>query len=358
MLLFSLFVEHKQIYCRKHFSSHKRKSGILFSLKTGKPSMIHNSISEVCIIGSIKGEIAMGPLKKTPGWGEKSFVKKLEFRKSGSLLNTAFPLARLGVKSLPMGIVGNDELGYWLLDEIRNYGLQIEAIETVYDTSTACHVSLSNLSNDYIGFDYPGTSNHLNAELLLMKNGHYFEESRLIILSDIFSLPGLGIEGAGEIFQYAFNNNKQIFFDCGSNPREWTNETKETILDMLKTVTYFSVSRTEGKSLTGADDPREMAYIFRNYGPEAVIIKCGENGSFASIRNQLFDVPAFPVTIERNAPAGDIFNAGIIYGLLNEWGHQRVLTFANAMAAIFLAGEFPSYPTRIEVERFIDSFEE
>jgi sugar/nucleoside kinase (ribokinase family) len=45
-------------------------------------------------------------------------------------------------------------------------------------------------------------------------------------------------------------------------------------------------------------------------------------------------MPAFTVEAVDTTGAGDVFHAGYIYGLLQEWDLERVLRFASAMAAL------------------------
>jgi sugar/nucleoside kinase (ribokinase family) len=51
--------------------------------------------------------------------------------------------------------------------------------------------------------------------------------------------------------------------------------------------------------------------------------------------------------------AGDAFNAGVLYGLSRDWEPRRILSFANAVAAITLSRREDRYPTLGEVNRFM-----
>ena len=44
--------------------------------------------------------------------------------------------------------------------------------------------------------------------------------------------------------------------------------------------------------------------------------------------------PSFRVNEVDPTGAGDVFNAGIIYGFINGWSYEDTLRFANAAAAI------------------------
>ena len=83
----------------------------------------------ICIIGIAAVEIALKSKNKSMGWEEDLvFIEEMDYLKTGSLLTTAFSLARLGIKSIPVGVVGDDELGHGILDEIRGVNMGIRGI--------------------------------------------------------------------------------------------------------------------------------------------------------------------------------------------------------------------------------------
>jgi sugar/nucleoside kinase (ribokinase family) len=55
--------------------------------------------------------------------------------------------------------------------------------------------------------------------------------------------------------------------------------------------------------------------------------------------------------------AGDVFHAGFIYGLLQNWEVQEILRFANAVAVLKCRdlGGRKGIPTLEEVQRFVNS---
>ena len=60
----------------------------------------------------------------------------------------------------------------------------------------------------------------------------------------------------------------------------------------------------------------------------------GEQGAAALDGDRFHFAPAVPVTVVDNTGAGDVFRAGVIYGLLLGWDVPELLRFANAAAAI------------------------
>ena len=67
----------------------------------------------------------------------------------------------------------------------------------------------------------------------------------------------------------------------------------------------------------------------------AVITTLGRDGSIGiSPEGQFIESPAFPVAVLDTSLAGEVFNAGIIYGYLQNWPFDKIMRFANAAAGL------------------------
>ena len=72
----------------------------------------------------------------------------------------------------------------------------------------------------------------------------------------------------------------------------------------------------------------------RRYGCRLTAATLGENGVLAWDGKQLHHSPAYDVPVVDTTGAGDIFHAGFIYGLLQNWPLERQLDFGCAAAAL------------------------
>ena len=66
-------------------------------------------------------------------------------------------------------------------------------------------------------------------------------------------------------------------------------------------------------------------------------------------------MPGYAVQAVDTTGAGDVFRAGFIYGLLQQWSLERTLRFANATAALKCTklGGRPGIPTVAAAEALI-----
>ena len=74
--------------------------------------------------------------------------------------------------------------------------------------------------------------------------------------------------------------------------------------------------------------------MHRRYGCRLAAATLGQDGVLAWDGKQLLHTPAYCVPVVDTTGAGDIFHAGFIYGLLQDWPLDRQLDFACAAAAL------------------------
>jgi sulfofructose kinase len=108
---------------------------------------------------------------------------------------------------------------------------------------------------------------------------------------------------------------------------------------LLEKVDYLIVSRDIPTRITGkADLPDALARVQRQFGCRLTAATLGPNGVLAYTHNTWCYRPAFRVNVVDTTGAGDIFHAGFIFGLLQNWPLVRTLDFGCAAAALNCTG--------------------
>ncbi|WP_433985124.1 PfkB family carbohydrate kinase [Tunturiibacter empetritectus] len=105
--------------------------------------------------------------------------------------------------------------------------------------------------------------------------------------------------------------------------------------ELIENIDYLIVSRDFPRRLTSEPNlEKALQQIQRRYGCTLVAATLGEEGVVAWDGKQLRHTPAYCVSVVDTTGAGDIFHAGFIYGLLQNWPLSRQLDFACAAAAL------------------------
>ncbi len=104
---------------------------------------------------------------------------------------------------------------------------------------------------------------------------------------------------------------------------------------LLEKIDYLITSRDIPGRLTGKPDLRQsLPEVRKRYGCRLTAATLGHGGVLAWDGSRFHYAAAFQVNTLDTTGAGDIFHAGFIYGLLQEWPLPRQLDFACAAAAL------------------------
>ena len=107
--------------------------------------------------------------------------------------------------------------------------------------------------------------------------------------------------------------------------------------------------------ITGTSDPVQQAEIFHRLGAATTVVTMGGAGAVLIRKGLRLRCESFPVSYVDGSGGGDAFDAGYIYGLLNDLGPEGCLRVASALGAscVRAIGTTPGVFTRAECERFL-----
>jgi sugar/nucleoside kinase (ribokinase family) len=113
----------------------------------------------------------------------------------------------------------------------------------------------------------------------------------------------------------------------------------EELAPLLPTVDYLIANQHELAVCTGVDDVEQGAKALLAAGARCIIVKLGAAGAAVWQAAGHQHVPAFSVQVFSTVGAGDAFNAGLLYGLRQEWVLEEAIRFGNAVAALVISGQ-------------------
>lgn len=121
--------------------------------------------------------------------------------------------------------------------------------------------------------------------------------------------------------------------------------------ELLSAVTVAIVAEQVPSQLTGEPDIERALRAMRTRHDGLLCVTLGARGAAALDGDRFHLVPALTVEPVDTTGAGDVFRAGMIYGLLQGWETPKVLRFANTAAGISCtrAGAIASVPSLDDV---------
>ncbi|WML58640.1 carbohydrate kinase family protein [Neobacillus sp. PS2-9] len=299
------------------------------------------------LIGCLTADLILAQVKDRPDFGEEHMVDDMIIR-PGALANTIFPLAQLGVKQNVISSLGKDEFGEKIYQELQP--LIVDSI-TRTDIPTALSVSVVNHVGSRYFVTYGGNLFDFTKEIVEKAPG--FEKARATMFYGYFLIPNFGVEAAADCLRRARSCGQITFFDANSAIDGWSEKSRQEIISLLPYIDYFMPNDEELLFLTGLDSIEESIKFLMANGAKQVVVKRGSKGASLYRDDEALHHEGYPTTAYDTTGAGDSFNAGFIYKLLNGGSFSDSLACGNALASIVVSRKENRYPEIQEIEERI-----
>ena len=279
----------------------------------------------VLVAGDVNIDIVLSGLSHLPRPEQDVEAKGLDILIGGQGATTARALARLGLHVSIAGRVGQDDYGSRALRELRADGVDVSGIAVDPTLRTGTTVVLS-AGTERAFATYLGSISALRRSDIGYEK---LENADHLHLSS-FYLHALLRPGLPELFDEAHQLGLTISVDPGWDS---SNEWRSDIFAILKRIDVFLPNELEAMTITATRTVEEALAVLAN-ATQTVVIKRGGQGAIARNGAMVAACPSFPVQVVDVTSAGDVFNAGFLYGYLAGWDMQRALELANACGAL------------------------
>lgn len=304
------------------------------------------SVGTVHVIGNVQLDVVAGPVLALPRPGGDDIVDSIAVRPAGAAGNVSLALAALGVRHRLFGVLGDDQAGRWVADELRRCGLA-EDLVIAPGQETGISIALEAPARERA---------FLTAHGVLQGYGERDVPDEAlaadtVVLTGYFSLPGLRGAGTRRLLERAQAGGATTVFDTGWDPEDWRGDAVEEILSMLALVDVFLPNEPEAVALTGTTDVDEALALLREHCPGWVVLKRGADGVVAAGPDgERLNIPAPPVVALDTTGAGDSLAAGMLAELSAGRGMAQALLMGVRVASTVVGR--PSrdrYPSRAEL---------
>jgi len=258
-------------------------------------------------------------------YGEQKFL-------GGAPANFAANVHFAGHHGIILSRVGEDELGYELLRQLRKKGVDGSLIQkdNIKPTGTVrvsvdehgipsfeCTMDVA-FDNMEFSWEWEKLTSGLDAVLFgtLAQRG---EQSRCTIQA---------------FLQSAVRAVK--VFDV--NLRGWNDQVLQTVKDSLALADVIKMNEDELRQLKSvfsgsASDEEFLQDILQRFDLRLAAVTLGENGCFLVGRTKVVRHPGFKVDVKDTTGSGDAFAAGLIMKLLEKKSPQEMAKFGNLLGA-------------------------
>ncbi len=253
-----------------------------------------------------------------PSFDTKTAILHYEKLAGGQTATAVTFVARMGLKGKYIGKVGSDDLGHFSLESLRS--------ETI-DTSSV--IVQEGARNQY-AFIIIDKSNGERTILWQRDQRLSFADNELkredVCAGKVLHLDGHDHDAAIRAARWAQDAGIPVVIDLDKVvPRS---EELISLVDFLITSSNFP------PDFTGIADPIESLLALRKYCSGFLAVTLGAQGAMAVVGDECMRFSAYKIHAVDTTGAGDIFHGGFIYGLLQNWSLERIMSFANAAAGL------------------------
>jgi sugar/nucleoside kinase (ribokinase family) len=305
--------------------------------------------SDVLCAGIIVADHVCHPISHVPAAGELVTTDKMLLTIGGCAANAGVDLVKMGVAVTMVGRVGDDIFGRIVVDMLREHGIDASAIQTTpgADTSQTLIVNVAGQDRRFI-HTFGANAVFSASDIPLQK----VKQCKVLYLGGYLVMPKIVQDELAAVFAAARQDGVKTVLDVVvPGPGEYLSRLDR----LLPHVDVFLPNNHEAALLTGEPDPLKQAEALRRLGAKTVVITMGGDGSVLVSDQARLRAGVFSVPFVDGSGGGDAFDAGFIYGMLNEMSPQDCLRVASALGAscVRAIGTTPGVFTRSECEEFL-----
>jgi fructokinase len=279
----------------------------------------------------------------------------------GAPANVAVAAARLGTKSAFIGKVGDDAFGHYLVNVIKNEGVETKGVRFDKEARTTMnfHAKPKDGVIEYLFYRNPGADTTLRIDELdteLIKNAKALHFDSLCLTDEPCKSATL------EALRIAKKAGIIVSFDVNYRPVVWKNP-EQAIQCVYNTIGQADILKMNGdelKLICGGKPIENAVLSLLEKGPKLCVVTLGAKGSFFMTRSHHGFMKTIDVKVVDAIGCGDAFIAGLLSRIIEGGADisrvdfktlREYIAFADTVASLTATrhGAIPAMPLLSEV---------
>ncbi len=291
--------------------------------------------SRVLVLGDANVDLLIPISKKSPG----ALVQRdssLQLHGGGTAANAAVALARLGVETSFIGTVGDDGYGRWVLENLKNEGVDTKYTYQAQDAFTSMVMALVYPDGErdlYVWPDQGGAHTKLEPsaiEPLIFESACWLHTTGLCLREQ--SVRSAQIKA----MELAREAGLTVSLDLNLRLESWglDNNLKKVFDQAVGLSQVVFGNGLEEIIPFTRQETIQAGSEFLSDGTRTVIARQGAKGALVVAPDEIFISPAFEAEVIDTLGAGDAFNGGFIAASLFNKDLREAARWGNAAAAL------------------------
>ncbi len=298
---------------------------------------------DLLVVGDCNPDLVLWGGQVRPVFGQaERMVDRADLVIGGTSSITACGAARLGLSTTFVGVVGDDDFGRFMRDQMSAEGVDMSSLVVDPNTPTGLSVVLTD-GEDRATLTAPGTTGAVTAAMV---SDDLLRRSRHVHTAGYF------LQGAAEMVSDLFTRARAAgvttSLDPGADPDErW----QSGLAELYPLIDQLLPNAVEACGLAGTSDAVEAARRLARSVPE-VVVKLGAEGVLAMAGGEIARAPALTIDVADTIGAGDSTDAGWLAARLGGRSLEQSVRLAAACGSLSTRarGGTASQPTLAEAE--------
>ena len=272
------------------------------------------------------------PFTAIPPGGGCYFIDELTMAVSGAAGVAAIAGAKMGLKTLGVGGVGEDLMGDWVLQRLNHFGVDTSMMQHNPGWKTSSSIVTTRIDGSRPALHMKGATGNFVVEP---------EDFAKVADAKVVHLGGVGLmdamDGAAnaKLIRFAKEQGCITTVDIFAGSADDLPD----VAAVLPYTDYFMPSIEEARALSGLDDLIDCTKFFHDHGVACCVFTLGGDGAYYSHTDGTrFRIPAFDIRVKCTCGCGDAFDAGYAVALCKGFDPETAVRFAQATSALNATG--------------------
>ena len=272
------------------------------------------------------------PFTAVPPSGGCYFIDELTMAVSGAAGVAAIAAAKMGLKTLAVGGVGEDLMGDWVLQRMKHFNVETNMMQHKPDWKTSSSIVTTRADGSRPALHMKGATGNFVVSP---------QDYAKVTDAKVFHLGGVGLMDAMDgdancdLMRYAKESGCITTVDIFAGSAEDLPD----VAAVLPYTDYFMPSIEEARALSGIENMVDCTKFFHDRGVAACVFTLGGDGAYYSHTDGTrFQIPAFSVNVKCTCGCGDAFDAGFAVALCHNFDPETAVRFAQATSALNATG--------------------
>lgn len=311
---------------------------------------------DVACLGILVADAIAKTVDEIPDRGKLQPVDQISLHTGGCAMSASIDLAKLGMKAAILGKVGRDGFGEFIVNSLRNQGVNTDGLVVKDGINTSASLVLVASTGERTFLHCFGSNADLSYEDV---NFDIIKNSKILFIGGTNLMPKFDGIPCSKVVKKAKEMGVYTALDTAWDASGRWMEIVEPSLPYLD---LFIPSYDEARMIAGKDEPEEIADVFLSKGVKLAVIKLGKEGCFIKSKDgEKSTIPTYSDIKAVDATgAGDSFVAGFLTGVLQGWDLYKCGKFANAVGThcVMEVGATTGIKKMEDILEFMKKYEE